>query len=139
MKVFLDTNILISAVLNPGNVPFQAYLQAVTAPNRGVICDQNIYELRRVFNRKFPAKIPALERFLSYALTSLEIAPTPVIEDDNENNIRDVNDRPILRAALAANVDILITGDRDFIESGLQCPIIMTAAAFVKCADTGAP
>lgn len=29
-----------------------------------------------------------------------------------------VNDRPILRAAIYANADILLTGDKDFLESG---------------------
>ena len=40
-----------------------------------------------------------------------------------------VNDRPILRAA---NADILLTGDKDFLESGLQYPKIVTASDFVQ-------
>ena len=65
MKVLIDTNILLSASLNPSGIPYQAYVKAVTHPNYGFITDQNIDELRRVFNRKFPHKIPALERFLA--------------------------------------------------------------------------
>ena len=40
-----------------------------------------------------------------------------------------VNDRPILRAAIYANADILLTGDK---ESGLQYPKIVTASDFVQ-------
>ncbi len=45
---------------------------------------------------------------------------------------RDASDRPILRAAVAAHVDILITGDKDFLEAGIATPHIMTAREFVQ-------
>ena len=45
---------------------------------------------------------------------------------------RQVNDRPILRAAIEANADVLLTGDKDFLESGLKNPIIMTPAEFLE-------
>ena len=51
MKVLIDTNILISAALSSGGTPFLAYAKAVTHPNHAVVCEQNIDELRRVFNR----------------------------------------------------------------------------------------
>lgn len=63
MKVLIDSNILISAALNSNGTPYQAYLKAVTFPNHGLICEQNIDELRRIFNRKFPNRIAALEQF----------------------------------------------------------------------------
>ena len=132
MKVLIDTNILISAALNPSGTPYRAFLKAVTYPNKGVICDQNIEELRRIFNRKFPSKIYLLDHFLSMALLAMELVVTPVDERSEESQIRDVADRPILRAALAANVDVLLTGDKDFLESGLNNPKILTAAEFVE-------
>ena len=132
MKVLIDTIILISAALNPSGTPYAAFEKAVTYPNRGVICEQNIDELRRIFNRKFPNRIPALETFLSYALLTVDIVPIPDEEHSSEALIRDVMDRPILRAALSANVDILLTGDKDFLESSVIRPKIMTAAEFIK-------
>lgn len=60
------------------------------------------------------------------------MVPTPVEEYDSEMQVRDVNDRPILRAALSAKADILLTGDKDFLESGLEKPKIMTAMDFVQ-------
>ena len=123
MRVLIDTNILISAALSNKGTPFAAFKKAVTYPN---------HEMRRIFNRKFPKKIEALEKFLSLALMTLEMVPTPVEEYDSEMRVRDVNDRPILRAALSAKADILLTGDKDFLESGLEKPKIMTAMDFVQ-------
>lgn len=120
--MLIDTNILLSAALNPSGIPYQAYRKAVTHPNYGFITDQNIDELRRVYNRKFPNKIPSLERFLTLALTVVEVVHTPVERIADEVLVRDDSDRPILRAAVAAHIDVLITGDKDFLESGITTP-----------------
>lgn len=132
MRILIDTNILISAALNSHGTPYKAYLKAVTYPNKGIICDQNIEELWRIFNRKFPTKISMLEKFLAYSLSVIEVAITPEMEEDAEKLIRDVKDRPILRAALNAKADVLLTGDKDFLESGVTDPKIMTAAEFLE-------
>lgn len=132
MKVLIDTNILISAALSRTGTPYQAFVKAVTYPNHGMVCDQNIDEMRRIFNRKFPAKIPAFESFLSLALLTLEIVPTPTIEQEQESKIRDVKDRPILRAAIHANADVVLTGDKDFLESSIDHPKAVTAAEFME-------
>ena len=46
--------------------------------------------------------------------------------------IRDVKDRPILRAAKIAKVDILLTGDKDFLESGINTPKIVNPSQFLS-------
>lgn len=132
MKILIDTNILISAALNPDGTPYRAFLKAVTYPNKAIVCDQNIEELRRIFNRKFPKKISLLEHFLSIALLAIEVVSTPTEEAEEESQIRDIADRPILRAALNAGADVLLTGDKDFLESGIKNPKIMTAAEFTE-------
>jgi len=132
MRILIDTNILISASLNIQSTSYKAYVKAVTHPNHGMVCDQNIEELRRIYNRKFPHKIDALERFLALALTVFEVVPTPVVNTSAENLVRDISDRPILRAAIAAKADILLTGDKDFLESGITNPKIITAAEFLQ-------
>lgn len=71
------------------------------------------------------------ESFLSLALLTLEVVNIPNERYDLEVKIRDMNDRPILRAAISAGADILLTGDKDFIESGILKPRIMTATEFV--------
>lgn len=132
MKVLIDTNILISAALSNKGTPYQAFVKAVSYPNHGLVCEQNIDEMRRIFNRKFPQKLQAFDNFLSLALLTLEIVPTPIEKHTSEEKIRDVNDRPILRAALYAKADIILTGDKDFLESGLKNPKIMSSAEFIQ-------
>jgi len=53
-------------------------------------------------------------------------------EEKDEELLRDINDRPILRAARKAKVDIFVTGDKDFLESEIKNPLIMTATQFIK-------
>ena len=132
MKVLISTNILLSASLSDQGAPYQAYQKAVTFPYRGVVSNQNIDELRRVYNREFPAYIHALERFLVMALNDLEIVDTPTERISDEDKIRDSKARFILRAAVKAKVDIIITGNKDFLEAGVTNPKIMTADEFIK-------
>ena len=132
MRILIDTNVLISAALNPGGVPYQAYVKAVTYPNHGIICEQNVDEIKRVFNKKFPDKLSALDRFLATALMTLELVPMSTKERDLEVKVRDAADRPILRAAMEAGADILLTGDRDFLEAGIEHPTIVTPMTFIS-------
>ena len=69
---------------------------------------------------------------ISAALLTLELIPVPTEEDMTETQIRDVNNRPILRAAIEAKADVLLTGDKDFLESGVKNPAIMTPAEFLN-------
>jgi len=133
MKCLLDTNVLISASLFPQSVPARAFMAAATFPNEAVICDYSIDEMRRVYNRKFPRKIHVMEEFLSVALISAEVIAVPPEDESiaDEASIRDIGDRPILRAAVASDAEALITGDRDFLESGLKRPTILTPADFL--------
>ena len=132
MRVLIDTNVLISAALNINSVPFQAYVKAASYPNHGLICEQNVDEMKRIFNKKFPNRISSLDKFLSTALLILELVPIPTSENTSELQIRDVNDRPILRAAIEAKADILLTGDKDFLESGVENPLIMTPTDLIN-------
>lgn len=132
MRILIDTNVLISAALRANGVPYQAYVKAASYPNHGLICEQNVDEMKRIFNKKFPKRLAALDKFLSMALLTLELVPIPTYENMSESQVRDADDRPILRAAIAAKADVLLTGDKDFLESGLKNPMIMTPAEFLK-------
>jgi len=43
-----------------------------------------------------------------------------------------IYDIPIVRAAQAANADVLITGDKDLLESDIISPNIITATEFME-------
>ena len=130
MRCFLDSNIIISAGLFPNGIPAAALKKALSPPNVAIMCDYSLDEIRRVFKRKFPDKTEDLELFLSRLLFSVEFVTTPNEHHNDEIKIRDVNDRPILRAAKSAGTDILITGDKDFLDSTVTDPKIVTASQF---------
>lgn len=132
MRILIDTNVLISAALNANSVSFRAYIKATSYPNHGLICEQNVDEMKRIFNKKFSERLGALDKFLSLALLTLELVPIPTDENISELQVRDVNDRPILRAAIEAKADVLLTGDKDFLEVGLINPMIMTPTEFLS-------
>ncbi len=46
--------------------------------------------------------------------------------------MRDLNDRGILRAAIISKADIILTGDKDFLDMNLEHPVIMTPGEFLK-------
>ncbi len=51
---------------------------------------------------------------------------------DGQELIRDKDDRPLLRAAIAAGVDVILTGDKDFLSAKIWHPKILTCAEFLS-------
>ena len=131
MKVMIDTNIIISAALFPNGRAAQAFEKALCPPYQPLICDYIVDELHRKFRTKFPDRVTELEAFLFNALLYIRVVPTPMGETRMENAIRDPKDRPILRAALDAHADLLLTGDKDFLESAVVNPKIVSVADFL--------
>ena len=134
MRILVDTNVLVSAALFPKSVSAQAFMKAAAPPNKVVVCDYSLDEMRRVFNRKFPHRLHELESFISSIATSAEWLATSVQNGfvKGETAIRDINDRPIFRAAVGANVNAILTGDKDFLESGLTYPRMLTPSDFLQ-------
>ncbi|MBE5913139.1 MAG: putative toxin-antitoxin system toxin component, PIN family [Pseudobutyrivibrio ruminis] len=132
MKVMIDTNIFISAALFPNGKVAQALRKALTYPYQPITCDYVVDELHRKFQEKFPDRLVELEAFLYVALQSIKVVKTPKKMNAAELKIRDVKDRPILRAALNAHADLFLTGDKDFLESAVEDPRIINVATFLE-------
>lgn len=75
-----------------------------------------------------------LQQGLAHALLVLEFVSVPEEKDDIEERVRDKDDRPILRAAIQAQADVLLTGGKDFLESGVKRPMIVTPSKLI-CAE----
>lgn len=131
MRVMIDTNILISAVLFPSGKASMALQKALIPPHHPLISDYILDELRRKFEEKFSDSMSDLDTFLEAFLLLVEVVKTPALEDDKEGKIRDPKDRPILRAAINSKADLLLTGDKDFLESGVDNPKIISASEFL--------
>lgn len=132
MRVLIDTNILISAVLNPKGAPQKAIIEASTPPNICIVSFQSIEEAYNTFQKKFPSKLFSLIKFITSILPFITLVMVPPQELSNEELIRDTDDRTIYRAAVKANADIILTGDKDLLESGIVSPQTMTAREFLN-------
>ena len=132
MRVMIDTNIFISAALFPNGKVAQALRKALTYPYQPITCDYVVDELHRKFQEKFPDRLVELEAFLYVALQSIKVVKTPQKMNTAELKIRDVKDRPILRAALNAHADLFLTGDKDFLEAAVEDPRIINVATFLE-------
>ena len=87
-------------------------------------------ELRLVIERKFPAKSMALEHFFS--ALRFELVHTFVATDYSDiPSVRDNKDTPILATAIQNNIDVFITGDKDFLVLDIDTPQIMNMAEFL--------
>ena len=125
MKILVDTNILISAVLFPRSKPAKALVY--TAENHEmVLCDQNLTELREVLNRKAPQALPDAEVLLTEL--SYDLIPAA---PHAQKLIRDAKAQPILNAAILYDIDIILTGDKDFLSLNMEHPKCMTVAQFL--------
>jgi len=129
MEILLDTNILISAALFP-SAGMTEFLKQVTTNNRIVLCSYVLNELFDVVRRNFPSQLRKVEVFLQKLPYSLVRTPElDLVELDV--SIRDEADYPILMSAILSDVDILISGDKDFSTIEVDRPEILTLAAFL--------
>lgn len=126
MRILIDTNILFSSLLFPNSKPARALIH-IAQNHEIVLCDRNISELRDILRRKAPRFLPDAEVFI--AELSYELIPAV---DHAEKLIRDAKDQPILNAAIVANVDCILTGDKDFLSLNLEHPRCITAAQFLE-------
>ena len=55
--------------------------------------------------------------------------------DHAEKLIRDAKDQPILNAAIVYDVDIILTGDKDFLSLDMDHPKCMTASEYLEMED----
>ena len=125
MKILIDTNILISALLYPNSIPAKALYLAVN-DHELILTDYNIAEFRRIATSKFHKLLPDIELFLAKLDFSLVLAPHAP-----QKLINDPKDAPILNAAIIEDVDIIISGDKHFLSLDIKRPKVMKASEFI--------
>ena len=126
MKVMIDTNIFISTVLFPNSVPAKA-VHAACEKHELILCDHIINECYNTMKIKFPQHIPELDELL--ATIDYETVTAPRVPAEM---IADPKDAPILNAAILHGVDVIISGDKHFLDLEMEYPRPMKAADFLE-------
>ena len=130
MRIMIDTNILISAILFRSE-SLSRLIEKVAKEYTLVLSTYVVDELKEVVERKFPTKVKAIEKFLTALSYELEYSPDG-FEGTLLFEIRDDKDYMVLHTAIIADVDILITGDKDFKDIEIERPEIMTPREFLE-------
>jgi len=118
VRVFLDTNVLVSAFATRGLCA--DVMRHVLAEHTLVTGEVVLAELRRVLRSRIrvPSKtVDAIEELLR----EHEVVARPETADLPE--VRDPDDRWVLASAICGRADVLITGDRDLLELGSKSPL----------------
>jgi len=118
VKIFLDTNILVSAYTARGICA--DLLRHILAEHELVTGEVNLTELRRVLGERFHAS-PAQLAEIEAELRDETIIPKP--EAPSSVPVRDPDDRWVLASAVAGAVEMLVTGDQDLLVVAPQAPL----------------
>lgn len=129
LRIMLDTNVLISLLLFPSE-RMNKMMEYIFFHHQLVLSSYVVEELKEVTRRKFPTKQKVVDALLSQM--SYELVYTPTEMEEHIFEIRDVKDYPVLYTAIIEDVDILITGDKDFTGIDIEKPDILTPNDFIN-------
>ena len=110
MKVFLDTNVLVSAFTARGLCT--DLLRFLLAEHDVMTGEVNLVELRRVLAEHFHASDRQLA-FVERQLRDQMVVPRPAVPSPLP--LRDPDDAWVLASAIAGAADLLVTGDKDLL------------------------
>ena len=137
VRIVLDTNVVVSALVW-GGTPFKLIEAAVAGDLALCTSPALLAELRAVLTREHLAsrlegqRASVEEVVALYAALAISVSPTApprVVPGD-------ADDDEVIAAAIAANADLLVTGDRDLLALGSYQKIrIITPAEAVRLLD----
>ena len=128
MKVFLDTNVLVSSFITRGLCA--DIFRIILSEHHLILCDHVLSELEEVLTNKINLPEKQITSILQY-LRNFEIISnhTPPVKIE----LRDKNDIPVISAALNSKSDIIVTGDKDLLEVSEKYGIkIITPRSFFQ-------
>ena len=130
MKILLDTNVLISAFVFGGKAG--CLLEKMFDSDFELLVSDYV---DKEFHDKLCVKWPdkAAKVYALYRTLPFSFCPSSNLI---EVHLRDPKDNPVLSDAIAHNVDVILTGDRDFLDAGLDYPQIFSPAMMLEYLDS---
>jgi putative PIN family toxin of toxin-antitoxin system len=114
MRVFADTNVLISAFLSNGTC-YRLIQHLIDHPEHELIIGEFVLrEAQEKLRRKIRAPETAIEMFAELLLSGG--LPSPPPERLPPVSVRDPDDAWVLASALHVGAEVLVTGDRDLLD-----------------------
>ena len=111
MRVFLDTNVLVSAFITRGLCA--DIFRIILSEHDLILCTHVLSELEDVLKRKIVLPQNQINSILKYLRTfDIVTNHTPPTKID----LRDENDIPVISASINSFSDIIVTGDKDLLD-----------------------
>jgi putative PIN family toxin of toxin-antitoxin system len=118
LRIFLDTNVLISAFISRGLCA--DLLRIIIAEHHLIVGDLVLSEMKIVLLEKFSMPEKQIQNIISF----LESFEKCVYTGEKPSiSLRDKDDEKILAIALKSNVDVFVTGDKDILDARKEIPI----------------
>ena len=119
LRILVDANILFSGSIW-FRFPYEVLRHAVDGDVQLVLSPQIIKEARENIRKLFPERLTNFENILEGS--AYEEVATPTLEaiQVNSHLVRDIKDIHVALAAIDAQVDYLVTSDRDFTDKTPQ-------------------
>jgi putative PIN family toxin of toxin-antitoxin system len=128
MKVFLDTNVLVSAMATRGLCA--DVLREILTSHQLVVFVPLFNELRRVLRQKLRIPDELIDDAIEMLQQDAHFATPSTLPDVK---IRDKDDLMILSSALDGSADLLVTGDKELLNLGkIQDMEIVSPRGFWK-------
>lgn len=126
MKIMLDTNVLISALIFGGKTG--ELLGRLFESNHTLYVSEYI---DREFREKLESKWPGKAEKLYSLYRRMDICFCKSI-NDKLGTLRDEKDVPVLSDAIYHGIDVILSGDKDFLEAELEKPLIYSPAMMLE-------
>ena len=120
MRILIDTNVLVSAFVFGGkagtlmNMLFESSHELLVSD----YVDAEFKAILEVKWKEKSEKVYSLYHKLPFVFC--ESSPMPM------GNLRDVKDIPVLSDALFHHADMILSGDKDFIEADIERPLVFS-------------
>lgn len=117
MKIFADTNVLVSAFTARGLCA--DLLEVILADHQLMTGEVVLKELERVLTKKLKVPESKVSK-VGIFLRKHHVEPVP--DKPSKVKVRDEDDRWVLESAIKAQADILVTGDKDLLDISKKVP-----------------
>ena len=118
MRIFLDTNVLVSALTARGLCA--DLVRAILTDHELLTGEVNLAELRRVLGGRFQASSAQLQAVETWLRQETVV---PRARKPSALAIRDPDDRWVLASAMEGGADLLVTGDKDLLSVADRSPL----------------
>ena len=120
MRILIDTNVLVSVFVFGGQAGTLMKM-LFESSHKLLVSDYVDAEFKAILEMKWKEKSEKVYS-LYHTLPFVFCASSPI----QTGNLRDAKDIPVLSDALFHNADIILSGDKDFIEAELEHPLVLS-------------